>query len=151
MELEFSNVFSKLPDDGIIYNEYLYDNIYRMEDLENNIMELKNKTLLSQFLDVRFCIKYVLNDEYACGVEETYLTFTDVLRTQPHITYEELEECYNKFIDEEDLLEEKTYNYNGFDFWSKRKMAIIEKRKNGPPRSVGTIFRTSGTVYRGPW
>ena len=134
MELEFSNVFSKLPKDGKIKDDDLYDNIYRMEDLENNIIELTNKLLLCQFLDVRFCIKYILNDDYACGFEETYLTFTDVLRTQPHITYEELEECYDKFVDEEDLLEEKTYNYNGFDFWSKRKMAIIEKRKKEKKR-----------------
>ena len=141
--------FSKVPKNGKINDDDLRENIYRMEDLENNIMELKNKTLLCQFLDVRFCIKYVLNDDYACGFEETYLTFTNVLNTQPHITYEELEECYDKFVDEEDLLEEKTYNYDGLDIWMKRKMRIMEERKKEPPHSVGTIFRTSGTVYRG--
>ena len=121
--------FSKVPKNGKINDDDLRENIYRMEDLENNIMDLTNKTLLCQFLDVRFCIKYVLNDDYACGFEETYLTFTNVLNTQPHITYEELEECYDKFVNGEDLLEDKTYNYDGLEIWMKRKMRIMEEKR----------------------
>ena len=64
----------------------LKKNKYSITILEENINYLSIKTLLyTQVLTAEFCAKYILNDEYASCVEETYICFYDVLQAQkPH-------------------------------------------------------------------
>ena len=69
----------------------LKKNKYSITILEENINYLSIKTLLyTQVLTAEFCAKYILNDEYASCVEDTYICFYDVLQAQKHITEEEL-------------------------------------------------------------
>lgn len=64
---------------------------YSIDILEENICYLSIKTLLyTQKLTAEFCAKYILNEEYASCVEETYICFYDVLHAQKHITKDEL-------------------------------------------------------------
>jgi len=71
---------------------------YSIEILEENISRLANKTLLyTQDLTADFCSKYILNDDYTCCVEETYINCYDVLRAQKHITESELTASIQKY------------------------------------------------------
>ena len=50
------------------------------------------RILHTQHLTPEFCIKYILSEDYASCVEETYICDKDVLYHQPHITQEQLME-----------------------------------------------------------
>ena len=81
-----------------IFDHDLRNRQYSIEQLEENIDNLTNKTLLyTQKLTADFCVTYILNDEYTSCVEETYINVYDVLQAQPHITKEELSEALTKF------------------------------------------------------
>ncbi len=84
-----------------INNQDLYKNKYDLSILAENIMNLSGKTLLStQHLTAEFCAKYILNDNFFEGVEESYLYCGDyVLKKQTHITKEELIYWINKTPD----------------------------------------------------
>ena len=69
----------------------LKKNKYSITILEENINYLSIKKLLyTQVLTAEFCAKYILNDEYASCVEETYICDIDVLHNQPHIKQSDL-------------------------------------------------------------
>jgi hypothetical protein len=62
---------------------------YSIDVLEENIHKLSLwKLLKTQILNREFCIKYILNDDYALCDEDTYITWQDVIQHQPHITEE---------------------------------------------------------------
>jgi len=64
---------------------------YSIDVLEQNIDNLSISTVLNtQILTPEFCVKYILNEEYASCVEETYICDFDVLQRQPHIKSYEL-------------------------------------------------------------
>lgn len=64
----------------------LLRNKYSIELLEKNIDNLSiSRILNTQILTPEFCVKYILNEEYASCVEETYICDLDVLTRQPHI------------------------------------------------------------------
>lgn len=64
---------------------------YSIELLEKNIDNLSiSRILNTQILTAEFCVKYILNEEYASCVEETYICDLDVLHKQPHIKQTEL-------------------------------------------------------------
>jgi hypothetical protein len=89
---------AKTPAMIKIFDHDLRNHQYSIEQLEENIDNLTNKTLLyTQKLTADFCVKYILNDEYTSCVEETYINVYDVLQAQPHITKEELSEALTKF------------------------------------------------------
>lgn len=76
-----------------ITNADLNASQYSIEILKKNIGNLSGKTILhTQYVTAEFCAKYILNDDYSEGVEESYLYTTDfVLQKQPHILREDLE------------------------------------------------------------
>ena len=64
---------------------------YSIQLLEENINNLSISIILNtQILTPEFCVKFILNEDYASCVEETYICDLDVLRRQPHITQDEL-------------------------------------------------------------
>lgn len=74
---------------------------YSIEILENNINNLTiTKILRTQKLTPEFCVKYILNDDYACCVEETYICDLDVLRYQPHIKHSDLQNARLNLLDD---------------------------------------------------
>lgn len=74
---------------------------YNIELLEKNIHNLSMKTLLyTQDLTPEFCIKYILNEHYASCVEDTFLSMSNVLDAQKHITRSAIYQAYNKLYSE---------------------------------------------------
>ena len=70
---------------------------YDINVLEKNINNLSLKILLyTQKLTADFCAKYILNENYASCVEETYICARDVLNAQKHITERELFDALDK-------------------------------------------------------
>lgn len=64
---------------------------YSIELLEQNIDNLSiSRILNTQILTPEFCVKYILNEDYASCVEETYICDLDVLHRQPHIKQSDL-------------------------------------------------------------
>ena len=64
---------------------------YSIDILEKNIDDLSiTRILRTQILTPEFCIKYILNEDYASCVEETYICDIDVLHHQPHIKQTDL-------------------------------------------------------------
>jgi hypothetical protein len=78
----------------IIHNHQLFDKKYDIETLEYNIDRLALKTLLkTQKLTVDFFGTYLLNPEdHGMSREDHYITWSDVLQYQRHITNEEIQE-----------------------------------------------------------
>jgi hypothetical protein len=74
-----------------INDQDLLKNKYPIDILEKNIDYLSISRILStQILTPDFCVKYILNEEYASCVEETYICDLDVIQHQPHIKQEDL-------------------------------------------------------------
>lgn len=69
-------------------------NKYSIEELEANLQHLEIKHILqTQTLTAEFCVKYVLNEDYASCQEDLYLIDIGyVLYHQKHLTREILEE-----------------------------------------------------------
>ena len=82
-----------------VTDQDLCKNKYDIKTLEENFVHLNSKIVLrTQILTADFCVKYLLNDDYASCVEDTYYFCKDVvLRNQPHITESELKESVKKF------------------------------------------------------
>ena len=87
----------------ILLNDYMLRNKkYHIDLLEKNIHNLSMKTLLyTQDLTADFCIKYILNEKYASCVEDTFLSISDVLNAQKHITRAAIYQAFNKVYSEE--------------------------------------------------
>ena len=81
---------------------FLNDNMlrrkkYTIDLLEKNINFLSIKNLLyTQDLTPEFCVKYILNENYASCVEDTFICMGDVLNAQKHITKKEIYDAFNK-------------------------------------------------------
>jgi hypothetical protein len=73
----------------------LLNNKYDIQTLENQIDDLDLKVILrTQTLTAEFCIKYILNDNYASCVEDTYyFDYNRVLSHQTHLTEKQLDEA----------------------------------------------------------
>ena len=72
---------------------------YSIEELEKNIDNLNMKIIVNtQKLTINFCVKYILNEDYAqCNEEVDLLTIDYVLYNQPHLNENELTEEYYNF------------------------------------------------------
>jgi hypothetical protein len=83
----------------LITNSTLRQQTYSIEELEKNIADLNMKTLVNtQKLTIDFCVKYILNEEYAqCNEEIDLLTVHYVLYKQPHLDKAELLNAYYTF------------------------------------------------------
>lgn len=68
---------------------------YDIFTLEKNIHNLSMKTVLyTQNLTAEFCVKYILNEDYASCVEDTYICIGEVLRAQKHLTLADIQYVY---------------------------------------------------------
>ena len=90
----------EIIDGKIIYN-YALDlrNIkYDIETLEKNIKHINIKTCVNtQVLTAKFCVKYILNEDYMSCIEDTYCIDKGyVLRRQSHLTDEDIMKEYAK-------------------------------------------------------
>jgi hypothetical protein len=75
----------------MITDQSLLKTKYPIDILEKNIDNLSiTRILRTQILTPEFCIKYILNEDYASCVEETYICDIDVLHNQPHIKQTDL-------------------------------------------------------------
>lgn len=84
-----------------IENKDLYYRKYTIEELEENVDNFEPRSLLStQVLTPEFCIKYILNEDYASCIEDTYLYDYDVLKYQKHITKEDLNNARKKIYND---------------------------------------------------
>jgi hypothetical protein len=96
--LERMKIKSFCNNNSEILNDFMLR--YRQYDisvLEKNINNLSLNTLLyTQKLTSDFCAKYILSENYASCVEETYICIGDVLSAQKHITKKELLEALDK-------------------------------------------------------
>ena len=71
---------------------------YTIEELEENVDYLELRTILAkQKITADFAIKYILNDEYHTSTEESYICDYDVLKSQKHLTKEDLALARQKF------------------------------------------------------
>ena len=79
----------------VLQNYHLMYAKYDIDVLEQNIDRLSLQNLLkTQTLTPAFCIKYLLHpEEYGMCVEDTYISRSDILVYQPHITMEQLHTC----------------------------------------------------------
>jgi hypothetical protein len=70
-----------------ITNSNLRQSKYSIEELEKNISNLNMKIIVNtQTLDIDFCVKYILNEDYAqCNEEADLLTIDYVMYNQPHL------------------------------------------------------------------
>lgn len=82
-----------------ITNSKLRQCKYSIEELEQNINNLNMKIIVNtQLLTVDFCVKYILNEDYAqCNEEVDLLTLDYVLYNQPHLNEIELTDAYYSF------------------------------------------------------
>jgi len=78
----------------------LYVHQYSMEKLIEHIDYLNTKTILmtQRNLSADFCARYILNEEYHISYEDHYSVDIDlVLRSQPQLSREELEDAIDQF------------------------------------------------------
>jgi hypothetical protein len=88
-----SNSQTKNSQKVVINDRNLLKIKYPISVIEDNIDNLSLfRILYTQHLTPAFCVKYILSEEYASCVEETYICDKDVLYHQPHIKQEELME-----------------------------------------------------------
>ena len=95
-----------------ITNSKLRQFKYSIEELEKNIYNLNMKTIVNtQKVDINFCVKYILNEDYAqCNEEVDLLTIEYVLYNQSHLDETELTEAYYGFTMEEPEPTNNEYN-----------------------------------------
>lgn len=84
----------------------LYNKKYDRLTLKKNIYSVKLIDILkTQIIDVSFAVRYILNRKYQL-IEEDNLTAPDVLRFQPHITYEELQSALLDYDSDDDSIDD---------------------------------------------
>ena len=84
----------------------LYNKKYDRLTLKKNIYSVKLIDILkTQIIDVSFAVRYILNRKYQL-IEEDNLTAPDVLRFQPHITYEELQIALLDYDSDDDSIDD---------------------------------------------
>jgi len=72
----------------------LRPHFYSMAELTKSIWELSLQTLLdTQTLTADFCVRFILDEDYAAGNEETYICDGDVLDCQPHLSKDDLDQA----------------------------------------------------------
>jgi hypothetical protein len=83
----------------------LYKNIYNRQTLKDNIYNVKLIDILkTQKIDVFFAVRYILNRKYQLH-EDDNITSDIVLKYQPHITYEQLQESLLNYESDDDSVD----------------------------------------------
>jgi len=84
----------------------LYNKKYDRQTLKNNIYAVKLIDILkTQIIDVRFAVKYILNVKYQLH-EDDDLEASDVLKYQPHISYNELQKALRDYEYDDDSIDD---------------------------------------------
>jgi hypothetical protein len=84
----------------------LYNKKYDRETLKNHIYSVKLIDILkTQTIDVIFAVRYILNYKYQL-IEEDKLTSKDVLKYQPHITYDQLQNALDSYESDDDSVDD---------------------------------------------
>jgi hypothetical protein len=74
-----------------IINLDLYSSLYTSDILQQNIDALDLLTIIkTQTLSYEFIINFILNEEYQITPEEKTIDIYDVVRNQPHIDIDKL-------------------------------------------------------------
>ena len=74
-----------------IINLDLYSSLYTSDILQQNIDTLDLLTIIkTQTLSYEFIINFILNEEYQITPEEKTIDIYDVVRNQPHIDIDKL-------------------------------------------------------------
>ena len=69
----------------------LYNIKYDMKTLEKHIHEVKLIDILkTQIIDVKFAVNYILNSKYQLHEDDNIIA-PDIIKYQPHITFEDLQ------------------------------------------------------------
>jgi hypothetical protein len=106
--------FLDLTDNDIINNPYAYDEEQLIYTLETYIPSLRKLTRY-QKLSAYICAKYVIfggpNEDNGDCVEDRYLDTYDILRRQPHLTMEDMDDAF-QMVEEELKMKSNDYNVN---------------------------------------
>jgi hypothetical protein len=71
----------------------LYNTKYDMKTLEKYIHEVKLIDILkTQTIDVNFAVRFILNSKYQIHEDDNIMA-PDIIRYQPHISYEDLQKA----------------------------------------------------------
>lgn len=82
----------------------LYNKKYDRKTLKENIYAVKLLDILkTQTVDVKFAVRYILNKKYQLHDDDN-LTAPDVLKYQPHITYDKLQDALADYDSDDDSL-----------------------------------------------
>jgi hypothetical protein len=84
----------------------LYNNKYDRETLKQYIYSVKLIDILkTQTIDVTFAVRYILNQKYQLH-EDDNITAPIVIKYQPHITYQELQNEMLNYDSDDDSVED---------------------------------------------
>lgn len=84
----------------------LYKKKYDRKILKDNIYNVKLIDILkTQTIDVTFATRYILNKKYQL-IEGDNLVANDVLKYQPHITYDQLQKALCDYESDDDSVDD---------------------------------------------
>lgn len=84
----------------------LYNYKYDRQTLKDNIYSVKLIDIVkTQTIDVDFVVRYILNEKYQLH-EDDCVTFEDILKYQPQITYKDLHDAFFYFDSDEDSIDD---------------------------------------------
>ena len=80
----------------------LYNKKYDMKTLEKYIHEVKLIDILkTQTIDITFAVRFILNSKYQLNEDDNIIA-PDIIKYQPHISYEELQKALQYDSDDSD-------------------------------------------------
>ena len=84
----------------------LYNKKYDRKTLKENIYAVKLIDILkTQKIDLQFAVRYILNKKYQIHSDDNIIA-DDVLRYQPHISYELLQKTLCNYESDDDSVED---------------------------------------------
>jgi len=84
----------------------LYNNKYDRKTLKDNIYAVKLIDILkTQIIDVTFAVRYILNSKYQIHNDDN-ITAPIVLKYQPQITYDELQNALQDYESDDDSIDD---------------------------------------------
>ena len=84
----------------------LYNKKYDRKTLKEYIYAVRLIDILkTQTIDVTFAVRYILNKKYQINDGDN-LTSPDVLKYQPHITYEQLQKAFLDYDSDDDSVDD---------------------------------------------
>jgi hypothetical protein len=111
--------FLDLTDNDLKNKPYFYDEeqlIYTLQTYCPSLRILNRYQKLSAYI----CAKYIIfggnNEEYGDCTEDRWLDDYNILRSQPHITSEELKKAHNFVFEEEKREKDELKLMSYFDF-----------------------------------